>query len=140
MLAKNSFNFIGLCYGNAKVIYTKGSKKIGTVTLVIGDSYNHLNKNYIPIVAYGANVDLILNRCRNGNVVAVAGEVKSKNTFDRETGDVTVQIFFFVQEIMLIRKAKQKELTDAEINTIIANYGLNDINPLDLTGRRKKNG
>ncbi len=121
----NEFRFIGLCYGDAKAEIIDTEKRHRTTfTLVSKSSANKNKKVYIPMLAYGYLASRAAIFCRNGNLVAVNGEITSTEFFNRIEGSSQIQLYFLVSEIMLITKPYKKQLTDKDYQTIIELYDL----------------
>jgi len=121
----NEFRFIGLCYGDAKAEVINTEKRHRTTfTIVSKSSANKNKKVYIPMLAYGHLATRAAILCRNGNLVAVNGELTSQEFFNRNEGTSQIQIYFLVSDIMLITKPYKKHLQEKDYQNIVELFDL----------------
>jgi len=125
MAAFNEFRLIGVCYGNARkeIIATKNGKRTA-FTLITKSTANKTKKVYVPMLAYGKLSDKAAAICRNGNYVAVTGEIASKEFFDRQQGVSYIRLFFLVSDISLLIKATRKAINEKEYRNLIELFDL----------------
>ena len=76
------------------------------------------------MLAYGKLSDKAAAICRNGNYVAVTGEIASKEFFDRQQGVSYIRLFFLVSDISLLIKATRKAINEEEYRNLIELFDL----------------
>lgn len=110
----NQFRFCGTVYKNAQkhiIENTSPTRYYTTFTLIVRSNVTGKKNNYIPLQASGDLCEKASLLCRNGNVVAVEGEIVSREWISRKTGVTSVQLTFLVNDIMLIKKPVKTELS-----------------------------
>lgn len=112
----NDFRLIGTAYDNAKEVFSNNvsNKRHADFVLVTKSNVDTKKNVYVPIIAYGKVADLALHIARRENVIAVEGEIVTKEFFNKETGSLTVRIFFLAYDISLIRKKPIKTDLDEQ--------------------------
>ena len=110
MALNNDFIFIGVCYRDAKKVLLKTDKNsyYTDFTLVVSSEITKSKKNnYITIRAIGDLAEKASILCRNGNKVAVNGEIITSELINRNTAEMRIRITFVAREILLISKPKR---------------------------------
>jgi len=131
MAVDNLFRMIGVCYGNPVRKLYKLNKYHCYFTLVV-DSFKGDKKNFIPMVAAYDVSEKAYALCRNGNEVAVKGEVITTEINNYQTGLIDVRIHFVATDIMLINKVNRKKLDDKKVADLISSM------PIDYEERNEK--
>jgi len=124
MISYNKFCFIGVVYSDSKTTITKNNTKVCKFTLTIKDDYSKTKTNYVPLVAYKSIADKCELLCKNGNIVAVEGEISTKEDFNNTTGQTEIRMFFIVSDIMTIQRLNRTKITDKKFNDLIKTYTL----------------
>ena len=131
MSAYNEFRFMGRCYGDARKVITTNSTQDNpryytNIVLVVKSHRVKREPNYIPITATGDLAEKASLQCRNGNKVAICGEIITHNTVDYSTGEMTVRTFFLANDIMLIEKAKRVKLSTKKIVDLVETASIDE--------------
>lgn len=129
MGAYNSFRFIGICYGDAKLVSKKTNDYYSKVMLVVKSKIVPSDKQYVPLVFSGKLAERSSIICRNGNLVSVTGEVVSKERFNRTTGETEIQMFFICNDLMLIKKAFKKRLSNQKFSDLVGIFSPDEYEP-----------
>lgn len=135
MSAYNNFKFIGKCYGDARKTlttatqYAQEKKYYTTITLVVKCSSRPKKNNYIPITAYGELSEKASLLCRNGNKVAIEGEIMSKEFLDKDTGVIRVQTVYIAQDIMLIEKPLRQKVSNKVFTELVELASIDEYKP-----------
>lgn len=134
MGAYNEFRFIGKCYGDSTKVLTKDSKNgikryYTKITLVVKSRINNKKNNYIPITANGELAEKANLLCRNCNVVAIVGEIVTRELFDRNTGEVKIQTHFIANDIMLITKPTKKIINLKQYSDLVELASIEEFEP-----------
>ncbi len=118
--AINQFNIVGTCYNNAKIIY-KNKKAYSSFVV-----YFRVNGKvkYIPIIALDDERELFYHVAKVGNLVAISGCIDSTEYFNKLTGVSSIRTFFIGKEIMLLRKARKKDVSVKKIDELIGLFEL----------------
>lgn len=122
MAITNQFNFIGRCFGDARVVRSQEDNLRVEFMLLVKDSFNRKNFNYIPCFCYREIAQQATMFCRDNNVIAVEGQVCSTEVFDKKTGSQYMKIAFVVTSVMLISKARKKSLSEKKFCDIVELY------------------
>lgn len=122
MTILNQFNFIGRCFGDGYVTRTKEGNLRVQFMLLVKDSFNRKNFNYIPCLCYREIAEQATLFCRDNNVIAVEGQVCSNEFFDRNKGVSYMKVVFIVTSMMLITKASKKSLSEKKFCDIVEIY------------------
>ena len=110
MALNNNFIFIGICYRDARKVLLKADNNAyyTDFTLVVRSEVTKSKKNnYITIRAIGELAEKASVLCRNGNKVAVNGEIITTELINRNTAEMKIRITFVAREILLISKPKR---------------------------------
>lgn len=125
----NEFRFIGRCYGNPRrhLSYGEDGKrdKYKTYFTLVGKTSSD-RTTFTPIVSSYKMSDLAYELCRNGNKVAVSGEVFTIERNNYKTGLIDVHIFFLATDIMLLEKVKRKELNEQSVADVISSMPIEE--------------
>ena len=122
MSVLNQFKFIGRCFGDGYVTRTKEGNLRVQFMLIVDDSFNRKNINYIPCMCYYEIAEQATLFCRDNNVVAVEGQVCSTEMFDKKKGISYMKVVFIVTSMMLITKARKKSLSERKFCDIVELY------------------
>lgn len=125
MAAFNEFRLIGVCYGNAvnEVIPTKKDKRV-SFTLRTKSNADKTKKVYVPMLAYGKVANKAAIMCRNGNCLAVKGEIVSRSFFNRNEGTTHIRLYFIVTEILLLVKPRFSKIDEKKFRDIVELFDL----------------
>ena len=130
MSAFNEFRCIGRVYGDPRLKSIDSQRFRTYFTLVIDSSLGE-KKNFLPIVAPSHLSEKAKNFCRNGNLVALIGEMITKETYCPENSSVDVHVSFVATDIQLIEKVNRKQITDNDFTDVLKSIplerGNNDI-------------
>jgi single-stranded DNA-binding protein len=122
MAVLNQFNFIGRCYGDAKLTRTKADNLRVQFMLIVKDSFNPKDVNYIPCMCYREIAQQAAVFCRDNNVISVEGQVSSVEYFDKIKGTSYLKVAFIVTSIMLITKSYKKRLSEKTFTDLVEMY------------------
>ena len=142
MSVANYFKVIGTVYGDAEKIPIKKenarNKYYTHFTVVVHGDSKEWKKNYIPFIACGTLAEKAFHLCRNGNKVAVKGEVLTNEFFDRNSGEFKVEIVFLAKEVMLIVKTRKISVLPARYSKALEMASIEPYKP--PTRKDKNNG
>lgn len=122
MAIVNQFRFIGRCFGDANLTRTKADNLRVQFMLLVKDSFDRKNTNYIPCICYREIAQQATMFCRDNNVVAVEGQVCSTELFDKKKGIQYMKVVFIVTSIILISKSTKKRLSERTFCDIVEMY------------------
>lgn len=109
----NNFHLIGrLCNTPCKDI-TKNKQLYTRIML----KTRFINEIYIPLIMFGYDVDIVCTKYQQGDVVAVEGQIAS-----REKQGGKLMIDFVITSIQLISKSKVKIVPEDNFKKIIELY------------------
>ena len=111
MASFNEFRLIGSCYSDAHKISIAKDRYKTTFTIAV-DSVAQKKKHFIPVVAPSYLAEKAFQFCRNGNLIAVIGELMTNEVTDRSTGFININVYFVATDIALIEKVERTALRD----------------------------
>lgn len=118
MPSNNEFRFIGTVYGNPDLEQFDEKNYRVWFTLAIKSSIGK-KTNYVRLLAPSNLWEKTYYFCRNGNTIAVYGEVVSKEITDKRTGNITTSLTFVVSDVFLIRKCSRTNVSTKKFEAIV---------------------
>ncbi len=109
----NEFNLIGRMCNTPQKEFTKNNQLFTRITL----KTRFRNEIYIPIIIFGKEVDVVCTKFQIGDVVAIKGQISS-----REKQDGKLMIDFVATEMQLISKTNFEIVQEDKFLKIIELY------------------
>jgi len=135
----NKFSLIGIVNDNPVILNSPKGYKVCKFVLCVKSVFNYDKLTYVPIIAIKELGSKCSTLCQKGNMIAVDGELISKEKFNYEKRSFQTQLYFLAKSIKLIKRNRITMLKKDNILDLITmydcdNYSVNKSNNVCIKG------